>query len=254
MQSIHQPLVIGNWKMNPLTAREAKNIISAYKTVAKKYTSVAVVAAVPHIYIAECSKASIRGLVALGVQNMHHEPSGAYTGEISAPMCLEYGVSHVILGHSERRKAGETDIQVSEKVSAAIKNRVTPIVCVGESERDVQAAFYPYVAAQVLSALSKLPKARVKDVVIAYEPVWAIGTGVTPTLDEVREMRLFIYKILAETYGLAAAKSTRVIYGGSVNPGNAKILFTETQMNGFLVGGASLRAADFSQIVAAVAK
>jgi triosephosphate isomerase len=249
MEMKQLPLVIGNWKMNPVALPEAISLFTAYKVIAKKYPRVTIAACIPSLYLSEAVKKLSRSSVRLGVQNIHHEPSGPFTGEISLEMATQFGVTYTVVGHSERRALGETDNQVADKVAAAVKNRVTPILCVGEITRDEQATFYRTIANQITTAIAKLPKNRIKDVVIAYEPVWAIGTGKIPTLDEVREMRLFIHKVIAENVSVPTAKAISVIYGGSVNAGNAHILYGETGMDGFLVGGASLKAAEFETII-----
>ncbi len=248
MHKKHRPLVVGNWKMNPVS-REAATLLA--KSVRSDRPSVDVVIAPPAVYLADMA-ARLRGATQLGVQTVHSEASGAFTGSVSVAMCLEFGVTYAILGHSERRRTGETDAMVAGSAVACVRNGITPIICIGETERDSQANFYPLVAAQLQQSLDKLPKARLKDVVIAYEPVWSIGTGRTPTTEENEEMRLFIYKVLAEKYSAGAAGAVRILYGGSVSSANARSLYEDTGVAGFLVGGASLIASEFKAIIAAV--
>ncbi len=248
----HTPLVIGNWKMNPVTLAEVKTIVSRLKTLLKKNSDVAVVVVPPTLYMMEIQKLLRGSAIGLGAQNTHPAPMGAQTGEHSIPMLSAVGVKTVIVGHSERRALGETDTQVGEKVAALIKAKVMPIVCIGERERDTQGNFFLLIEAQIKAALSDVPKARFKDVVIAYEPIWAIGTGKTATAEDVNEMRLFIQKILTKQFDRPSAAKIRIIYGGSVSATNAAELFVGGGVDGFLVGGASLRPQEFAQIISSV--
>ncbi len=247
------PLVIANWKMNPGSVAEAKTIFTGIKTTAKKYTGVQVVVAAPLLYVTELQKLQGTSVVALGAQTMHESPLGAQTGEVSAPMLVAAGVSHVILGHSERRALGETDGMVAKKVVAALKAKLTPVICVGERERDASGNFFATIEAQIKSALAGIPTTRFKDVVIAYEPIWAIGTGKTASVEDVCEMQLFIHKILTKLFDRSAANRVRIVYGGSVNAENAAALYAGAAIAGFLVGGASLKPADFAKIIQATA-
>ncbi len=251
MTKKHLPLVIANWKMNPGSLSEAKKLFLAIRNAAKKLNSVTTVVAPPFVYISDLQKLSPAGSVTLGAQNVHEELQGAHTGEVSINMLSGLSVRYVIVGHSERRANGETDAQVAKKVELILKARSTPIVCVGERERDVQGNFYVHIEKQLLSALTGIAKSRHKDVVIAYEPIWAIGTGATATPEDVVEMQLFIHKTLAKHFGRTTAATVRVIYGGSVNADNAAALYGTGAINGFLVGGASLKPAEFSRILSA---
>lgn len=199
-----------------------------------------------------CKKILGVSAVSLGAQTMHQAAHGAQTGESGTGMLVSAGVSFVILGHSERRVLGETDVLVGIKTLAALKSKLTPVICIGERERDSQGNFYTYIEAQIKSALSEVPKTRFKDVVIAYEPIWAIGTGLTANVDDVYEMKLFIHKVLSKQFDRAAANQVRIIYGGSVSADNATQLYVGAAVNGFLVGGASLKPAEFTKIIAAV--
>jgi triosephosphate isomerase len=188
----------------------------------------------------------------IGAQNVHPESLGAFTGEVSIPMLKSLDVSHVIIGHSERRKAGETDNEVNAKMMSVIKAGLTAIVCIGETKRDHGAQYLGYIEAQIRTACAGLSRAKLGYLVIAYEPVWAIGTGNTATPGDVHEMKLFIEKTLTDLYGRNYAQKVRVLYGGSVNPKNAGELMRDGMVDGFLVGGASLSAKDFSDIISAV--
>lgn len=252
MTKHHTPLVIGNWKMNPISLAETKQIITSLKTLLKKNQDVSVVVAPPVVYLREVKKILGKSALALGAQNVHASPMGAQTGEHSIPMLTEVGVGTVIVGHSERRALGETDAQIGEKVAALIKAKLTPVVCIGERERDAQGNFFLTIEAQIKAALANVAKARFKDVVIAYEPIWAIGTGATATAEDVNEMRLFIQKILTKQFDRASAAKIRIIYGGSVSATNAAELFSAGRINGFLVGGASVRPEEFAQIITCI--
>jgi triosephosphate isomerase (TIM) len=185
----------------------------------------------------------------IGVQNAHHEKSGAHTGEISIPMLEDFGVSYCIVGHSERRNNGETDEMVRVKFQSVLKSKLTPILCVGEKIRDENAQYLTYIETQIRSAFKGVSKAKLENVVIAYEPIWAIGTGNTATAGDVHEMSLFIEKVLSDMYSRNYAQKVRLLYGGSVNEKNAKELSLCGSMDGFLVGGASLNADSFINII-----
>lgn len=251
MNKRQQPLLVGNWKMNPETRTQAREIVKSLCTAAAKHPEVTIVVAPPAVFLSELTL-KLRGPLRLGVQTVHEKPKGAYTGSISLPMCAEFGVTYAILGHSERRRTGETDQIVAGSIVACLQKKVTPIICVGETERDTQANFYPFVEKQLEASLAGVSKTRIKDVVIAYEPVWSIGTGATPTLEEVEEMRLYIYKVIAALYSGKSAARVRIIYGGSVSEKNAGQLYQGTGIAGFLVGGASLNPAEFKSIINAV--
>jgi len=250
MAKKHIPLVVGNWKMNPLRSTEIGTIVQGAKAAAKKYQETNVVIAPPLIYTTMVAKLLARSQVALGVQHVHPSPLGAFTGEVSAFMCPQFGVTYAIVGHSERRAGGETNAHVSAQVMAALKAKLIPIICVGERERDSQANFFAEIEAQIVTALTGVPRSQYRQLVIAYEPIWAIGTGATATAADVQEMRLFVNKVLTKISDRTAAGSVRVLYGGSVNADNARTLFTEGGVGGFLVGGASLKPAEFAKIIA----
>lgn len=245
------PLVIGNWKLNPGTVSEAQKLVKAIVRSVKKQNTVDIVIAPPFLFIPEVAKLTNRSVVALATQDVHFEERGACTGEVSASLLAPYGVTYAIIGHSERRALGETDEQVRKKVQAVLKRRLTPVVCVGENERDSQGSFYTFIEAQLRSLSSGLTAVQLQRVVIAYEPIWAIGTGATATAEDVKEMQLFIMSTLTKLYDRKVAERVRLLYGGSVKAANAATLHAEGGMNGFLVGGASLDAREFASIVAA---
>lgn len=248
----HIPLIVGNWKMNPTATSEVMPLMRAVGKLVKKYPVVSVAVAPPFPFLSICSK--VAPGVNLVAQTMHAESLGAFTGEVSPTMLTGLGVHAVIIGHSERRAMGESDADVAKKIHAALKYKLTPIVCIGERERDSNGNFFTHIENQLVAAFGTVPKAKFKDVVIAYEPIWAIGTGNTATADDVIEMQLFITKVLTKHFGRSVVPQVRIIYGGSVNEKNVVELWATGHINGFLVGGASLRADAFATIVSAVAK
>jgi triosephosphate isomerase len=246
------PLVVGNWKLNPVTLNDAVNLASQVATRNKKVTEPYIAIAPSFVYLNEVGKKINKGPVALVAQDVYYKNIGAHTGEISVLQLKDLGVEMVIIGHSERRAMGETDQEVLDKVLLSLKHRLVPIVCVGERERDDQGHFFNFVESQLRKLANGLTTAQMKKLVLAYEPIWAIGTGNTATKEDVKEMQLFIESVLAKIYDRKLAKAVRLIYGGSVKPNNAKELHEEGGMNGFLVGGASLKAGDFTEIIKAV--
>ena len=206
----------------------------------------------PTFVCLETVKRAIKGTnIKLGAQNLHFEKKGAFTGEVSAEMLTAIGVDYVIIGHSERRQYfNETDETVNKKVHTAIANAITPIICVGESlEQRESGVTKEVVSMQTKLALKGLTAAQVRSLVIAYEPIWAIGTGKTATADEANETIGDIREAVKEVYGEMAAESVRIQYGGSMNPKNASELMAKKEIDGGLIGGASLKAKDFSMVV-----
>lgn len=248
------PLIVGNWKLNPVTLTDAATLAGAvarkHKTAPEPYVAIAP----PFPYLAEVGKKIKKSTVALAAQDVHFQNIGPYTGEVSVSQLKDLGVAYVIIGHSERRALGETDDVIRQKVQMVLKHRLVPIVCVGERERDDQGNFFTFVEAQLRSLAEVLPPAQIKKVIIAYEPIWAIGTGNTATTDDVKEMQLFIETVLTKLYDRPTAKGVRLLYGGSVKPRNAAELHAAGDMGGFLVGGASLKADDFIAIAKAVSE
>lgn len=209
----------------------------------------------PLVYLHDVGS-NLRGSnIGLGAQNMFHEKEGAFTGEISGAMLRDLGCSYVILGHSERRQfMGETDAIVNKKVFAALRSELTPIVCVGETLQEREAGVTKQViATQMKGSLAKLSSDQGEKLVIAYEPVWAIGTGKTATPAQAEEVHLQIRNLLNDFFGKPVAESIRIQYGGSVKPDNAVELLSQPNIDGALVGGASLKAPDFAAIVDAAA-
>lgn len=245
-------LIVGNWKMNPPTVSTARRLfLDVHKRLGTRPSSVRVVVAPPMPYIGELSGLSPSKRIALGAQDVFFETAGAHTGEVSISMLKSVGASYVILGHSERRARGETDEEIGRDVSQTVASRVHAIVCVGETARDKSGDYFNRVEEQLRAALKGVKKPHLSYLTIAYEPVWAIGTGDTATPADAEEMRLFIQKILTDRFGRTPAAKVRILYGGSVTPKNAPELLAESNVDGFLVGGASLSARDFAAIISA---
>ena len=246
---MRKPIIAGNWKMNK-TPQEAAELIAELKTLVKDAAS-QVVVCVPAVDIPAAVQAVRGSKIKVGAQNVHFKESGAYTGELSAGMLKACKVDYVIIGHSERRQYfGETDETVNLRTLAAVKAGLIPIVCVGEKKEQREAGYTDdLVTYQTLTALTGLTKEEVAKVVIAYEPVWAIGTGLTATDEQANETIAVIRKAVAAKYGKAAAGKVRIQYGGSMNPGNVKGLMAQPEIDGGLIGGASLKAEDFSKVV-----
>ena len=243
------PLIVGNWKLHPATTKEAVMLAT---DVVKKSTKreVPYIAIAPgYVHLHEVQKKIVKGPVGLVAQDMSTASLGAFTGEISVLQLKDCGVEMVILGHSERRAMGETDELIREKTELALKHRLVPIVCIGEKNRDSKGNYLTFIEQQIKILVQGMTTAQLKKIVIAYEPIWAIGTGKTATVDDVKEMQLFIQSVLSTLFDRKVAGSVRLLYGGSVKPHNAKELQTGGGMNGFLVGGASLKADDFVEII-----
>ena len=245
---MRKPIIAGNWKMNK-TPSEARELVTALAPLVKDAVC-DVVVCTPAVNFAAVSEAIKGTNIKLGAQNMHWKESGAYTGELSAAMLKECGVEYVILGHSERRQYfGETDATVNLRTLAAVAAGLTPIVCVGEKKEEREAGYTnALVSYQTLIALSGLTAEQVKGVVIAYEPVWAIGTGLTATDEQANETIGVIREAIRSAYG-DVADEVRIQYGGSMNPKNCKGLMAQPEIDGGLIGGASLKAEDFSKVV-----
>ena len=246
-----RPLVAGNWKMNGLTAQLAELQALKDRLASEPALGADVLVCPPATLLAQARWALRGGTIALGGQNCHPLPSGAHTGDISAEMLADAGASSVIVGHSERRTDhGETDALVHAKTEAAHRAGLTAIICVGETEKERRDRETLEIVKRQLRG-SVPAEARATDTVIAYEPVWAIGTGLTPTPEDVAEVHGFIRAELGQLLAPREADRMRILYGGSVKPANAKELVSVKDVNGALVGGASLKASDFYAILAA---
>jgi triosephosphate isomerase len=249
-EKLRKPIIVGNWKMNKLTseavelAREVKNRVG---TIADKE----IVLCPPFTVLSSVKQVIEDSSLKLGAQNMHWEVRGAYTGEVSPMMLKDIGCSYVIIGHSERRRYfGETNETVNKKTRIAFSTGLIPIVCVGETLREREKGeTLRVIEEQVKAGLSGLTREESKGLVVAYEPVWAIGTGKTATLDQAEQAQRFIRKLLVQMFGEENAQEIRILYGGSIDPGNISTLMSCENVDGGLVGGASLNVESFVKIV-----
>ena len=243
-------IIIGNWKMNPRSLREAEKL---YSDVAKslphlKFTRVVICP--PYPYLEKLKKYSRR--IVLGAQDSFWDEGGAYTGEVSSEMLYSLGVQYVILGHSERRALGENDVSINKKIKSALSAGLTPVVCVGEKERDTNHEYFSTVKAQVEMCLKGISKNLISKIIIAYEPVWALSTttgrhDATPA--DAREMATYIRRVLTDLFGVEVARAERIIYGGSVNRKDVGGFISEGGVDGVLPGRASLDPEEFIEIV-----
>ena len=243
-------IIAGNWKMNK-TASETKRFAEELKRLLPRTKWCDVVVCVPAVNIPAAMKAFKDLRVSVGAQNVFYEKSGAYTGEVSADMLKDLGVKYVIIGHSERRQYfGETDFTVNKKVIAALEAGLHPIICVGETldQRELGVTM-ELIALQLKSALAGVPAEKARKCVIAYEPVWAIGTGKTATAQQAVEVCTFIRSTIRHLYGARIARSVTVQYGGSMKPANAAELLAQPDIDGGLIGGAALDAGQFVDII-----
>jgi triosephosphate isomerase len=251
---IRKKLIAGNWKMNK-TSADASTLVQEIVAEIGRVTDVDILVCPPFTSLESAGKLLEGSNVKLGAQNMHHEASGAYTGEISASMLRSTFATYVILGHSERRTYfAENDKFVNQKVLAALKNQLKPVLCVGETlaERE-SGATLKVVQTQLEGALEGVSKEQATSVVVAYEPVWAIGTGKVATTEQAQEVHAFIRSLLVKLFGDAIAQKVRILYGGSMKPSNAPELLAQKDIDGGLIGGASLESRSFVELVKAAA-
>lgn len=243
------PLIAGNWKMNT-TLGEAKKLMAVLVS-ANLLEGREVLVCPPFISVATAAKMARESRIKVGAQNMYTEASGAFTGEIAPPMLTDLGCEYVILGHSERRQYfGDTNESVRAKTKAAFHYGLTPIVCVGESEAQREAGeTETFIGEQVRAAVADLPAEQVRTMVVAYEPIWAIGTGKTATKEQAQEVCAFIRQTIAALQDEATADAVRILYGGSVKAANIDELMAEPDIDGALVGGAALKAEEFIRII-----
>lgn len=242
-------IVAGNWKMNK-TFNEGLELIKNVVNQGNSLNGVELIISPSYIFLNDASKKLNGENIFLAAQNCANEESGAFTGEVSAEMLSSVGVNYVILGHSERRAYyGETDESINQKIKLCLKNNLKPIVCCGEvlSERENEEHFQ-VVSTQLKGMFENISVEEFEQVVIAYEPVWAIGTGKTATPEQAQEMHAFIRSTIKNSYGSKVAENLSILYGGSCKPSNAKELFANTDVDGGLIGGASLKADDFIAI------
>jgi triosephosphate isomerase (TIM) len=251
---IRKKLIAGNWKMNK-TSADAVSLARELVVAVGTQSDVEVVICPPFTALEAVAGAIDGSLIKLGAQNMHFEASGAFTGEVSAPMLRALFATHVILGHSERRTLfGETDELVNKKVLAALKNQLRPILCVGESLAEREAgSTLKVIQTQIERCLEGVSKDLAASVVVAYEPIWAIGTGKVATAEQAQEVHGFIRGLLTKLQGEPTAQRVRILYGGSMKPANAAELLTQKDIDGGLIGGASLEARSFVELIRAAA-
>ena len=253
-KATRKAVIAGNWKMN-MTPSQAKALIEEMKPLVAG-ADCEVVLCVPFVDIATAIEAAKGSNIKIGAENVHFKASGAFTGEISAEMLKECGVEYVVVGHSERRQYfGETDQTVNLRTLAAVNAGLKAIVCVGETLEQRELGYTETLLKyQTKMALTNVSAEQLKNIVIAYEPVWAIGTGVTATADQADEGNGYVRAAIAEVYGEDVAETVTIQYGGSMNAGNAEELLGKVNVDGGLIGGASLKAQDFSVIVKAASK
>ncbi|GAA0318019.1 triose-phosphate isomerase [Bacillus carboniphilus] len=247
---MRKPIIAGNWKMHK-TLPEAKSFLEEVKRLVPSSDVVDSVVCAPALFLERLVELSKDYDVKVGAQNMHFEDQGAFTGEISPVALKDLGVDYVIIGHSERRELfNETDETVNKKVLSAYKHNLVPIICVGETlEQRENGETKDHVASQVKKALTGLSPEQVKTAVVAYEPIWAIGTGKTATSEDANEVCAHIRQTIAAEYSQDVANEVRIQYGGSVKPANIKELLNQSDIDGALVGGASLEPQSFLQLL-----
>ncbi len=244
-------LIIANWKMNPVSTEEAKKIFSGIKRVANKTRRVKTVVCPPFIFLSEMSRNVTGSKCVLGAQDSFWKEKGSFTGEVSAPQLVRLGVGYVILGHSERRALGETDETVNKKVIAAIREGLVVILCIGEHNRDTHGDYFHFLEGELKDSLAKISAKNVGHLMVAYEPLWAIGDRAqgADTPESLFEMAIFIRKILNKIFNKKIAMSTPILYGGSVDDKNAESFLHEGGVQGLLVGRASLSTKVFGNIL-----
>ncbi len=245
-------LVVGNWKMHPDTLDEAKKIIKMYRRVAPTLEGTDVVACPPYVFISACVSKKKPESVAVGAQTVSYHEPGAYTGEASAVMLQDIGVEYVIVGHSEERAAGDTDEIVSKRMLAVLTAGLKPIVCVGETSRDETGSYLEILQNQIKNSFANIPKNQAKNIVIAYEPIWAIGATEAMVPAQVYEMSLFVRKSFSEVFGHDPAMKVPVLYGGAVNFRNAADIISIGKVDGLLVGRESVNVVGFPDLLRAV--
>lgn len=244
-------IIVANWKMNPETLPEARRLFARIKKASARTRNVRTIIAPPIVFLADLALSYGGVCVSFAAQDVFFERKGSHTGEVSVPQVASVGAQYVIIGHSERRARGEENDEVHKKVKAALSGGLSVILCVGERERDEDGDYLSFITEEISSALRKVRKEELKQIVIAYEPIWAIGKTARDAMkpSDMHEMSLFIRKILAGLYDRAAASRPRILYGGSAEPANVKALLAEGEVDGFLVGHASLDAESFKAIL-----
>jgi len=244
-------LIIANWKMNPKSLLEAESLWKKIIAVSKNSKNALVVVCPPFPFLPLGKKLKSKS-VATGAQDVFRDPLGAHTGEVSASMLTSLGVRYVIIGHSDKRKEGDTNAIVNQKMITALKAKIEPILCIGESVRDDNGFYLGFIKNQIHECLAHIPKNQVKNIIIAYEPIWSISTNpnaIEDTPEDSMEMSIFIRKVLSDSLSPTVAKDIRIIYGGSINDKNAEGFLSRGGVSGVLVGGASLDPKKFNSII-----
>lgn len=241
-------IIIANWKMNPVTMREAKKLFESSRKAAEAAKNVSLIVAPPALFLRELSGSYKGKRVAFAVQNAHFESSGSFTGETSMTAARDAKASYVLIGHAERRAMGETNENVAKKVAAALAEKLTPVLCVGESARDAGGSHFNIVREQLRAALKSVPPARIGKLLIAYEPVWAIGAKKPMGADDMHEMAIFIRKMVVEQIG-QQGMAVKILYGGSIDETNAADMLQKGDVVGLLVGRASTDARKLSALI-----
>jgi len=246
-------IVVANWKMNPQSVKEAENLFKEVSKVASKTKNTKIVVCPPFPFLFISQKLKNKKII-MGAQNVSIDEGGSHTGEVSPDMILSMGAHYVIVGHGESRSRGESNEIINKKVLNLIKFKLSPILCVGESNRDKDGAYLSFVEEQIKACLSGVPKSQMKNVTIAYEPLWAIGAGAQreATKEEFMEIKIFIRKVISDIYDSKTAHTVPVLYGGSVNSLNAGYFAKEGGADGLLVGRDSLNSKKFEGIISAL--
>lgn len=246
-------LIVGNWKMNPETLEEAKLIVKKTRSVAKKLNNIEVIVCPPAVF--SCAGISKRDeTISIGAQDVSIHDNGSHTGDIGALMFADIGLKYVIVGHSEKRKSGETDEIVAKKVLKVVEAGMSAILCVGEQKREESGTHYDYVRDQIKNSLANVPSKFAKNIIIAYEPVWAIGATEAMDPKEICEMAIFVRKVFSDVFTQDSAMKAKVLYGGSVNFRNAYEIISVSQVDGLLVGRESVNIPGFKELLKAVDK
>lgn len=245
-------LVVANWKMNPSSFREARALLQDTKKAADKY-GVSVIVAPPALFIRELVSKSRGKRISFAAQNAHTEDAGAHTGDISMSQIRDAKASYVLIGHAERRALGETNADTKKKVGVACAHNLTPILCVGEAEREQSGEYFAFIAEQIRAGLSDLHPSCLLRTIVAYEPLWTIGADSAMSPHDMHQMSIFIKKTIVDMYGDIGLK-TKVLYGGSLNAANTPAMLREGDVHGLLVGRTSLDAVEFGHLLQAVAQ
>lgn len=245
-------IIVGNWKMRPVHLDEAKRTFGAIKRTAAKLSGTHVVICPSFVYIDALRAKRGPSVVSIGAQDAYFEQEGSFTGEVSPTMLKDMGVTHVILGHSEKRAMGETDETIAKKVQAVLDAGMHPILCVGENERDAQALYLETLKTQIRGSLAKIPRRFADQLIVAYEPVWAVGAKEPMDPATIQEMSLFVKKTISDMYGHDNGIATPILYGGAVNFRNAGDIIARGGVDGLLVGRESVNAPGFTELLKAV--